>query len=144
VEGVRYFLALAHEVALGMTYFWPLTLLLAACWVTAFVITPRVPARGRWRLLALGCLPPVAFPVAILAVGAAFPADPPWVMGVDAPALPDHLITALLLVQLPLALLAIRRWQGQQPAVAASWVCCGYVSLGASFVSTMSVTGVWL
>src|SRR5262249_42205067 len=102
------------------------------------------PARGRWRLLALGCLPPAMFPIAILAVGAAFPSEPPWVTGVDAPGGPEYLLNGLLLAQLPLAAGAVWWWRGQRPAIAASWVCVGYISLDAWFVSTMSVSGVWL
>ena len=139
-----YFLALAQQVAFGMAYFWPLTLLLAAAWVWAFASTHSQPKRRRWRLLVLGCLPPFALPVAILVCGVVFVSGPPWVTGVEAPAYPGYLINGLLLLHLPLAGLATWWWRGQRPAVVASWVCAGYVSLGAGLISTMSVTGIWL
>jgi hypothetical protein len=144
VDGVGYFLALAQQVFFVMEYFSPITLLLAAAWVWAFAATKPAPKGGRWRLFALGCLPPLAFPVAILVVGVVFVSKPPWVTRIEAPAYPGYLLLGLLLVQLPLAAGAVRWWGGQRPAVAVSWLCGGYVSLAAAFISGMSVTGEWL
>ena len=143
MHGVGYFLNLAKLVVYVLAYFWFFSLPLAAAWVWAFVTTAPAPSRGRGRLLAFGCLPPFVFPVGILICGVAFVSGPPWVTGGQAPAFPQHLVTGLLLVQVPLAGLAVWRWRAQWPAVVASWVGAGYVSLVAALISTSSVTGIW-
>jgi len=143
VHGVGYFLALAKQVGFVIVYFWPISLVLAGAWVWAFATAKAPPNQARWRVLALGCLPPLAFPLAILVVGVVFSSEPPWVTGVEAPAYPGYLIDGLFYVQLPLAVVTTRWWRGQRPAVAVSWVCAGYVSLAAGVISASSVTGVW-
>ena len=73
-----------------------------------------------------------------------FASESPWAIEGEPPAYPRHFIDGLLLVQFPLAAAAVWWWHGQRLVVAVSWVCAGYVSLAAAFISTMSVTGVWL
>src|SRR5258708_14990429 len=99
---VEYFLALAQQVYFVMANFFPITLLMAAAWVWAFVATKPGPKGGRGRLFLLGCLPPFAVPVAILVCGVVFVSEPPQVTGVEVPAYPGYIITALLLAHLPL------------------------------------------
>lgn len=140
----RYFLSLTQQVHCVVAHFWPLALLLAATWVWAFAATKPLPRGGRWRIFALGCLPPFMFPVAILTIGVACVADPLRAIGVEQTALSGCLIAVLVFGQLPLAGLACWWWGERWLAVAASWVCGGCLSLAAALVSTMSVTGNWL
>lgn len=144
MEGVELFLELVRGVSLVLVAFWPITLGLAAAWACAFALTKPAEGGGRRRVLALGCLPPLAFPVAILACGAAF-ASPPTGAGSEARSVAGQaVVVALLLVQVPLAGVAAWRWGERWPAVVASWACGGYLSLLAGFISSMAVTGVWL
>jgi hypothetical protein len=144
VNELRYFLILAQQVYFVLTGFFPITLLLLVAWVWAFVATKPEPKGGRWQMFLLGCLPPFAIPVAILVCGVLFVSEPAWETGVEPPAYPSYIITLLLLAHLPLAGLLVWRWGKRWPAVVASSVCAGYVSLAAWLISSMSVTGVWL
>jgi hypothetical protein len=72
VHGLGYFFALAEQVYFVMVHFWPVTLLLAAGWVGAFIATKPAPNGGRLLTFLLGCLPPIAFPVTILVCGVVF------------------------------------------------------------------------
>jgi len=44
---LSWLLALAQQVFFVVTFFWPITLLLVAAWVWAFVATKPAPGRGR-------------------------------------------------------------------------------------------------
>jgi hypothetical protein len=142
LQATVYFLVLAQQVFFVLQYLWPLTLLLACGWVWVFAAADQRLAGGRRRLFWLGCAPPFVISFLILACGVAFAHHP----GSDqpAPAYPEYLIWVLLLAHLPLAGLLAWRWGGQWPAVAMSSLAAGYVSMCAGFISTMSVTGVWL
>ncbi len=142
LKGIMYFFTLAQQALDLVEYFWPITLLLAIAWVWSLAVMEPVPNGSRLRILCLGCLPPFAFPFAILVFGAIFVSEPP--IGVEAPVFPRCIITALLLAELPLAVLMSFRWGKRWPAIATSWVCAGYLSLAAGLISTMSVTGIWL
>lgn len=139
MQGVERFFELAWLVCLGAAFFWPFTLMLAGVWVATVVGAPG----GRLRPLALGC-PALAFPVAILACGAAFAALPTGEESALRSSVGQTLEIALLVAHFALAVVSIWRAGEGWPVVAVSWVCAGYLSLLASFVSGMAITGVWL
>ncbi|OWK45461.1 hypothetical protein [Fimbriiglobus ruber] len=143
--GVELFFALAQGVYFWVVYFWPVTLVLAALWVLwAAAAARHVLGAGQWRVLALGCLAPFAFPLVILICGTLFAAPP---SGQGSPArllVGQTLVVILLLAQLPLAAVSAKRFGERWPVVATSWICGGYLSLMAGAVSWMAVTGDWL
>jgi hypothetical protein len=89
-------------------------------------------------------LSPFAFPIVILACGVAFAAPPSNAAAAALVFAGQAVLVTLLLAQLPLAVVAIRRSGEQWPAVAASWTFAGYLSLAAGFIGSMAVTGDWL
>ena len=139
MSGVAYFIYLVRDV-----YVNPIAAVLAAGSIVAFAATKCDSIGSRLRLFLLGCLPPFAMPMAILVVGVVYVSKPPWVTGVEAPAFPGYIIEALTLAHFPLAALMIWWWGKRWPAIAVSWACAGVLSLAAGFISSMSVTGIWL
>lgn len=144
MHGVELFFALAQQVYFGVVAFWPITLTLTAVWICAVFLTKRAPGWNRWRTFALDCLPPFAFPVAILICGVVFAAPPSGVVSEARAIVGQAILVALLLTQLPLA--AVASWQSGErwSRVGASWAFGGYLSLLAGFISGMAITGVWL
>jgi hypothetical protein len=144
MDGVGYFLGLAQQVFFLVVGFWPLTMLLIVAWMGTLVATRPAP-NGSWRwTFGIGCLLPLAFPVAILLCGVVFVHDPPPDVEVEAPAYPVYLIEGLLLSLLPLTAALVWWRPAHWPTVVASALLAGYLSWCALVISSMSVTGVWL
>ena len=133
---MRYALWLASQAGGFLAYFWPISAALAA-----LVLISLVPLMRKHRLerRALLVLMPLLVPTLIIIWGAIFEYQhsrgAEWAVN----ALYFFLAVELLLCVLVTVRLARYRWLALSCSAASFWV-----SLGAAFISLMSVSGTWL
>lgn len=141
MDGVSYFFWLASQAVEVTIYFFPAALLILAGGIGAAASCQVVP-RDQWRLVLSGVVIQLAVPVAILLCGVLFVHN----TGLDeaAPQWPEWLVAGLLLFHLPLAATLIVLLRGGRWFILAVAIAIFGYSVGAAFMSTMSVSGRWL
>jgi len=152
MSSLDYFFHLAMSAAEWLCVFGFLTipLFLTTCWLIGRALVRGAVSRRR---LLIAYLAPAVIPVCILIVGVAFvrPLAGAWRSGPPVPwftGVPDDYqqaaITALHLIQLPLGLCLCYWSRPEWPGVVATSIWWACVSICASIIAEMSITGNWL
>jgi hypothetical protein len=131
---------LAKQAISGLLYAWPVSLVLTLAVVLSMFVAYR---HGGGVVRNVGwCLLPIVFPLALLMWGTVFR----WSNGDPYPVSTwiEYGLAAIFLLQLPVAVVVVRRARGARMLVSASFLFVGHLSCWAAFTSIMSVTGDWL
>jgi hypothetical protein len=136
----RYFFWLADQAFSGLVFAWPITMIQLACVAATVVVAIRrhrlSPSDAAWSVF------PMVVPLTLLAWGVLFQntgLDENLELTWQAKA-----VYGLLLMQLPVAALAIWRAANARLVAVATAAFISHYSVWAAFVAGMSVTDDWL